>query len=404
MHSIVHHDNPALSAHGDLVESRAPGIILALLACLPIAGTLLIAQVLPQMEEAFTGTADLRLKVSIALTVPALAIAVSSGCVGWLADRMGKRRLLLVALFFYAIFGLSPLILKSLEAIIAVRSGMGLAEGVIITCSTALIGDLYTQGRREGLLSLQTACASIAAVAFAMIGGALGELGWRAPFMVYGLSLLFVPAVFYFIPNVEIERRVRALCVAPLPWRRLLIVCVTTVIFSLCFYVAQIQTPYLLNAIGKVSPATVGLVSAITNSAVVAGSFCFVLIRRWPLSSISLVCFTLIAVGLGLAAYAKTYPGLVLGLVMASFAGGIALPNLVTGAMALLTPEQRGLGAGLWQSSFWSGQFFSPVLVICVTAVLGGLTHAVGAFSFIALVVGGSLSLLIGSKFPKSLR
>lgn len=393
---------PAAQAAGQ-AAGRAPGIMLALLACLPVAGTLLVAQVLPQMGAAFPGTPGLDLKVALALTIPALAIALCSWGTGWLADRVGKRRLLLGALVIYAVLGVSPMALQDLGAIIIARAGTGIAEGVIMTCSTALIGDLYPAGKREGLLSLQTACASVAAVLFALIGGVLGDLGWRMPFAVYAFSVLFVPAVLVLIPRSEDGVRPAAAsgyAPAALPKVPLLAVCGVTAVLSICFYVAQVQLPYLLNAIGAVAPSTVGMVSAMANAAVVAGTLCFAFLLRGRDPRVGGgISFLLTAMGLAVVGMSSHYAPLCLGLVIASFAGGVALPTFLNAAMALLNPDQRGLGAGMWQSSFWAGQFLSPILVIAVTGATGRLAEAVLVFAGLALAALLTVPWLLRSSF-----
>ncbi|MGN7998965.1 MFS transporter [Sphingomonas sp. 22176] len=375
-----------------------PGIILAALACLPIAGTLLVAQVLPQMEAAFAGTPDLRARVSIALTIPALVIALCSWGTGWLADRVGRHRLLVAALLLYALFGLLPLVLHSLDAIIASRAAMGVAEGIIMTCSTALTGDLYAGKRRERLLSLQTACASAAAVVFAIIGGLLGNFGWRTPFAVYAVALLVLPLVLVFVPAdrpaVRSAGKGRQTGEGH-PLAPLAAICAATVVMSLAFYVAQIQTPFLLNALGPVAPSTVGMVSAMTNIAVVAGTACFPVLRRYPLSVTGLSTFMLLAAGLMIAAMATAHASLVAGLILTGFAGGIALPTLLNSVMALLSFAQRGQGAGLWQSSFWAGQFASPILVVVLADLAGSLQTAVALTAAVTLCLGGGMALLL---------
>jgi MFS family permease len=384
---------------------RFPGIMLATLACLPVAGILLVAQVLPQMGAAFHGVPHLDLMISMALTIPALTIAVFSWCTGWLADRVGKRRLLLGALAAYAVLGVAPMLLNDLGTIIIVRAGTGIAEGIIMTCSTALIGDLYPTGRREGLLSLQTACASAAAVIFAVLGGVLGDMGWRMPFAVYAISILFIPAVLFLIPRgqdktaASAQKSVMNGTGPSLPVGSLLGVCGLTLVLSTCFYVAQIQLPYLLNAIGTVAPSTVGLVSALANAAVVAGTLCFAfLLRRHPLMVGGFLSFLLLALGLAVVSQSSQYVPLCIGLVIASFAGGLALPTFLNGAMALLNPEQRGLGTGMWQSSFWCGQFFSPILVIAATGMTGSLSRAVMVFAAVSLVTLLTLPLLLRAR------
>jgi MFS family permease len=83
--------------------------------------------------------------VPIALTVPALCIALLSPVAGAVVDVFGRRRTLLTALFLYALVGVLPLILDSLPAIIMSRVVLGAMEAAIVTSSTTLIGD-YFQG------------------------------------------------------------------------------------------------------------------------------------------------------------------------------------------------------------------------------------------------------------------
>jgi len=367
-------------------KARAPGVVLALLSCLPIAGTLLVSQILPQMERAFSTTPHVRLQVSLALTIPALVIAITSWISGWIADRIGRRRLLVVALATYAIVGVLPIILSQLGLITVSRAAMGLAEALILTCSTALIGDMYPPGRREFFLSLQTSIASIAAVTFAILGGALGEFGWQAPFFVYAIALPFLAAVFWTVPaSVDNPGQPRPLAerttTNAFPLSALARICGVTVILSAGFYVAQIQLPFMLSDKGIASPGVIGMVSALTNVAVVVGTACFPLLRRIGLRNASMLCFLLLAVGLAVAGIAPTVTTLCAGLSLASFAGGMALPTLITSAMDLVEAEHRGLGTGMWQSSFWAGQFASPLLVVGITALAGTLGSAVMVFA-----------------------
>lgn len=378
----------------------APGIVLASLSCLPVAGILLITQVLPQMEAAYQDVPQIRLLVSLALTAPALAIGLTSYPSGWLSDRLGGRRLLLGALLLYALFGMAPLVVTELGAIIATRFVMGVMEGIVITCSTALISDLYGGRRRARLLSLQTSVASGAAVAFAVLGGVLGQWGWRMPFAVYAIALLFVPLVAAAVPAdtpavrpASSRPAVSRPVAAPMPWRALLPILAATVIIAVCFYVVQIQLPFLLNGLGVIEPGLIGLASAVANAAVIAGTVVFALLARFPVQRLAALCLALLTSGLVVIAASAAPVPLMAGVVLASFGGGIALPTLLVATMARLPPRSRGGGAGLWQTSFWGGQFVSPVLVVPVTAAAGSLSAAVGAFAGLAVLAMAAVLL-----------
>jgi MFS family permease len=396
-----------LSTEANQTQSRLPGITLAALICLPIAGILLVAQVLPQIEASFTGAPQLRLQVSVMVTIPALAIALTSWLSGSLADRVSsKKKLLLASLGGYGVLGLAPLALHGLPAIIATRAGLGIVEGVVLTCSTALIGDLYAAEQRSGYLSLQTSLSSVAAVTFAILGGALGEFGWRAPFLVYAIAFLFVPAIWWTVPDrqkVPSPGAVSADSAVPevtgdarLPWAVFSILCGITFVLSLCFYVPQIQTPFLLNGIGVHAPGSVGMVAGLGNAAVVVGTLFFALIKRIGIRWIAPICFLCEAAGLAIMSQSAAMVPLCTGIALASFGAGLALPTFLTTAMRLLPARQRGVGIGIWESSFWMGQFLSPVLVVPITSLTGTLPHAIaacagaaGVFLLLLLFMGG---------------
>jgi hypothetical protein len=81
------------------------------------------------------------LMISLVATLPALFIALFVAPFGLLADRVGRRLLLLIGLAIYGVLGVAPYWLNSLQWIVASRAGVGVTEAMITTCSTALIGD-----------------------------------------------------------------------------------------------------------------------------------------------------------------------------------------------------------------------------------------------------------------------
>lgn len=170
-------------------------------SCLPILGAVLIAPVLPKMQDHFASVPGAKALVPLALTVPALALALLAPFAGMIVDRLGRKRLLIVATLLYAVFGTAPLWLDSLGAIIASRALVGVTEAAIMTCCTTLIGDYYSGHRRVKYLALQTMCASASATVFFVLGGAAGSAGWRVPFWVYAVSLMLAPLMATVLTN-----------------------------------------------------------------------------------------------------------------------------------------------------------------------------------------------------------
>ncbi|MFG2894493.1 MFS transporter [Streptomyces sp. NPDC048248] len=149
-------------------------------SCLPILGAVLIAPVLPRMQDHFHGVAGAKALVPVALTIPALALTLLAPFAGAIVDRLCRKRLLVVAIGLYAVFGTAPLWLDALGAIVASRALVGVVEATIMTCCTTLLGDHYSGRVRDRYLALQTMCASASATAFFVLGGVVGSAGWRA--------------------------------------------------------------------------------------------------------------------------------------------------------------------------------------------------------------------------------
>lgn len=160
-------------------QGKLPAALLMAGSCLPVLGAVLLAPVLPRMQEHFEGVAGSEALVPLVLTVPALSLALLAPFAGVVVDRLGRKRLLIVATVLYALLGTVPLWVDSLYGILASRVLVGVAEAAIMTACTTLIGDYYTGRVRDRYLALQTMCASASATVFFVLGGALGGAAGR---------------------------------------------------------------------------------------------------------------------------------------------------------------------------------------------------------------------------------
>jgi MFS family permease len=368
------------------------GLLLCAMSALPIAGVLLIAPNLRQLQAAFASTPRVEFLAPIALTAPSLLIALTASFAGLLADHFGRKRLLLIGLLCYAATGMAPLVLESLSEIIVSRALMGICEALIITVSTALIGDYFTGHTREKYLSLQVACATLGAVIFGGLGGFVGGAGWRAPFWLYSISLVaLVPAALMLRePRGDAEGS-RSTASTPIankfPWGRLAGIGALTFVSAIGFYVAVVQNSFLLHRLGYNKPQTAGLVSVLMNAAVGCGTFAFARFAGQGSFRLLGVSFTLMAAGLLITGAAHSIAVLCLGTSLITFAAGIFLPTLLNWSMRGLSFAQRGRGTGIWQATFWFGQFLSPLIVVALSKSLGDLSSAVLALGALFAVI-----------------
>jgi MFS family permease len=363
---------------------------------LPILGAVLIAPVLPKMQDHFASTAGAKALVPLALTVPALALALLAPFAGVLVDRLGRKRLLIVPTLLHAVFGTAPLWLDSLGAIIASRALVGVTEAAIMTCCTTLIGDYHSGRRRVKYLALQTMCASASATVFFVLGGAAGSAGWRMPFWVYAVSLVLAPLMATALPHPAARASahqapaVEAETHRAFPWRQSAGICALTFFGAMVFYAVPVEMSYLLDDLGVKNSGFIGVATAIASAATVGGAITFARLGRSPDLMMPPV-LALCAVGFGVMFLAGDTASLVVGAVINCVGTGMLLPALLTSAMSRLAFEDRGRGTGLWMAAFFGGEFVCPLVLLAGESAVGSLAGAVGVLGLAAALVASGL-------------
>ncbi len=360
------------------------GAILLAGSCLPILGSVLLAPVLPRMMEAFATTSGVEILVPVVLTAPALMIGLLAPVAGRLVDAAGRKRVLVVALVVYALFGTAPLYLDTLPAIIGSRVGVGICEAAIMTACTTMLADLFDGTARDRWFARQTIATTLAATVFFGLGGALGAVSWRAPFALYASSLVIAVLAAVFVRDTG---RTPAAALPPVPWRLIAVPCVVTLFGGVVFYTPIAELSLVLASVGVTSTATIGLVSAVASLATAAGGFTFGRVARRGTAVLLPIALGLAGVGLVVVGFSSSVPVIAVGAVIASAGTGLLLPTLLTWALAGLAFAERGRGTGMWTAAMFIGQFFCPLVLLAVGGLVSGLSMAVALLGGVTVLV-----------------
>jgi predicted MFS family arabinose efflux permease len=359
------------------VAGLTQGIALLLPVTLAVMGIIVLVPVVPQMMAHYSNIPNHEyLLLGGVLTMPALGLALFSPLVGWIVDRLGRKRVLIAAMFAYAALGAAPIFMDNLFAIIGTRVGVGLCEAGIMTASTTLLCDYFTGEAREKWLGAQTAVASLSSIVLVFVGGALGSLyGWRGPFGVYLSGLIFVTVIIRLVwePTRDVVARSAAIGVARIPsepssfsWARLIWICAITILASIMFYLTPTQSGIALTSLGVTDPLRIGVLTAFAILGVPAGTLIFQLLRRRPIATLLFLEFALIGGGFMLMGKAMSPVGFIAAAAINQIGCGMILPTLVTWATRDLAFEVRGRGTGLWTASFFLGQFLCGLVISAI--------------------------------------
>ncbi|WP_226507002.1 MFS transporter [Pseudomonas sp. MWU16-30317] len=363
-------------------------IILVFSTQLPIMGIISIVPIIPLLAKHFSSHPQAALLIPLLITAPSLCIALLSPLAGFLADRIGRRRLLLIAVALFALFGFTPFLLDDLPSIIASRFCLGVCEAFIMTIANTLMGDLFQGQPRKKWLAVQSAVGSVSATALLFVSGMLGNFGWQGPFALYLLALpvFLCLLLFTWEPAPQAAEKV-PLSTQGFPVAAMLTIAVVTLFCAVLYYVEVLQISSVLNAAGLDSPTRIGFASGIAGIGVPIGALLFSLMSRRSIRVHLLLTFSLFAAGLyGMGAL----PGIawvVAAAFVAQVACGVLIPALLSWCLGSLEYQHRGKGMGFWHTAFFLGQFISPFIISLLGLQLpDGLRGAVSILGIVALV------------------
>jgi predicted MFS family arabinose efflux permease len=126
-------------------------------------------------------------------TFTAVPQAVGSPFAGLLADRLGRRPMIILALTSMGTLALAASVAPSFAVLVVIRFMAGLVGSLGPSSLAAALGDLCRAERLARAMTWFNLGFSLAAIAGVPLMGALGgALGWRAAFAASGLVLLLL--------------------------------------------------------------------------------------------------------------------------------------------------------------------------------------------------------------------
>jgi MFS family permease len=391
---------PTRSAAAVPVQRQADwrqGWILVISGFLPVMAIIALAPTLPTLLGHFRDVPNPALMVPLLITAPSACIALFAPGAGIIADRFGRRPLLLWSMAFYAAGGLVPFFIDNFWAVVAGRFVIGFGEAGVLTVVNTLLADYFEEKARHRWLMIQGVVGSVLGTVTIASSGFLAARGWQYPFLVYGVAIpiLLASVVFLFEPA---SRRKQAGDVAPattpFPYGVALLVSGVTVLLSTIYYVQVINFSVLLKDLGVSDPKSIGLSMALPSIGVPLGAIVFKMTTRFGAGAQIFLVFLGYAIGLSGIGLAPDYKVALGFAFVQQLANGIIVPALIAWAQSKFSFEHRGRGMGWWASSFFVAQFLSPAVVNLMRASVGNLQGAFLAFGLIAAACAAGALLL----------
>jgi MFS family permease len=384
-------------------ESIFTKITLLLVSTLTVMSGATIAPSLPAMGEYFADVPNADYLVRLALTLPALLIALGAPVVGVMIDRLGRKPILLVALVLYGLAGSSGLVLNSLNLILVGRVLLGISVAGIMTTATTLIADYYIGNARAQFLGLQAGFMGLGGVIFLSVGGFLADLNWRFPFAIYLFSLILLGFAIIFLSepnrnlNINNTGNVNLETPQKLPVKLVFLTYGLGIISQIIFYLIPVQLPFYLKELFAANAAQSGLAIALATltSAIVSLSYRQI---KAKLSFVAIygVAFLNLGIGYLLISLGGIYAIVLLGLAIAGTGLGLIIPNMNLCLISVTPDTMRGKVLGGVTTSIFLGQFLSPIVSQPLSKAVGlGTTYGLAGGLMLILMAITFISLKV---------
>ena len=356
-----------------------------------ILGNILVAPALPALaKDLDVSTASAGLVITAA-TVPGIVLAP---IIGVLADRYGRRRVLLPCLVAFATFGSLGGLAPNLGVLLALRVGQGFGSAGLVNLAVVLIADHWEGTERARRIGMNAAVLTSSLAVMPIVGGTLAGLGsWRLAFAPYLLAGLTAVAVVRNLaptpPRTDVTWRdqLRDIPGALRAPGVVATMAVGVVIFILLFGLVLTTLPFHLDGEFGLSSSGIGAMLAIPaiSSTIVAmslGRFR----RRW--GSGTLVSVGMLLLGVAFAGFGVS-PTLVVVAVFGLVYGcgeGLVVPSLQDRVAEGAAPAVRGTVIAIWVGAVRLGQAAGPALAGALAGlgvpalfVAGGVVAALAA-------------------------
>lgn len=154
---------------------------LVLLVALSMLGPLtlnILVPTIPSLPEALNTSRE---NAQLTLSLYLFGMAVSQLILGPLADRFGRRPVVLVALVIYVLASLSAHFAPNIQALIAARVFQSFGASAGLTLGRTMIRDQYEQSTAASMIGYVTMAMVIAPMVSPLLGATIDEtFGWRA--------------------------------------------------------------------------------------------------------------------------------------------------------------------------------------------------------------------------------
>lgn len=367
--------------------------IIFAVSLIAVLGVASVTPAFPQLAQVLdVPQQNLGLLVTV-FTFPTLILGP---VIGILADRFGRKKIIVPSLFLFGIAGTACGFVGSFNLLLLLRFLQGIGAASLLSLTVTLIGDLFTAERRTTAMGYNASVSSIGTALYPTIGGALATIGWNYPFMLPLVAIPIGLLVLFALKNPEPKGKQNLKeylknALKALKNRQIVgLFIASTANFVLLYGAYVTYLPILIADSFKEPPFKIGLIlSSISIAIAITSSQLGRLARRFPETTLIRASFVFFALALLIIPFIKIFWLLLIPTTIFGIGLGIGFPSIQTLLAALAPKGYLATIISVNGTFFGLGQTLGPLLM-GVAFGMGGISsvfYAGVGFAIVILIV-----------------
>lgn len=352
-------------------------------------GVASITPAFPKIAETFKlGKAQIGLLISV-FTFPGIILSPVSGI---LADRFGRKIVLIPSLLIFALSGFACFFSKDFTTILILRFFQGVGASALGSLNIALVGDFFKGKDRPAVMGYNASVLSLSTALYPLIGGALAGIAWYYPFI---LPLLAIPVglvVVFVMEEPEKSAQQNFFVYLKSAWTHIKrkevlgLFSISIITFIILYGAFLSYIPFLMDEKFNLSPPQIGIFISLSSfTTAITASFTGKLTNKFGGVNLLKIAFLLyIAVNLLIPQIEKLYL-FIIPIMIFGVAQALNIPGIQTLLTNLAPDNQRAIFMSTNGMVLRIGQTLGPPLMALGFA-LGNIEGVYYLASIIAIV------------------
>jgi predicted MFS family arabinose efflux permease len=316
---------------------------------------------------------------------------------------IGKKNLIIIGFVAFAVSSILGDVIHNPYYMMVMRSITGAGMGITTVGAMAIISGVFVNEKeRSSMIGIYNASMTGVGAILGWVSGLVGAAEWRMVYRIYLAAIPVLVMMIIFIPKDKVATEEGAVKMhasggEKTPWKRILLMEIAFVIFTIAYFVVFLQISMIVTAKGLGGVSLSGLLSALGTVGGMAFSVSFGLyynrFRRFTIC----IGFALMALSYWMLWSAASVPMALIANILIGASYGLGVSYYMTHCTIIVPPFQIPLSISITSTVLNIGAFLSTYCGTLLQKILGASTIVEVIPVLIAILAAGAALSLIFS-------